>query len=170
MDIMMAWIRKKNKEMIHITDLSLLKITKVKNWAINFDYDGKHYLLHGDSEPGEGSWNSLYERELDENGCYKLELLITVDGEEWVENYYINRQKGKTIVYKNIDKEYFALKLTKRGLATGIMEQKAEEDAELVEKLRAEIKLLESKAAELRREMYKLEQKGELNERNIIQS
>lgn len=31
---------------IEMNDLSLLEITKVKPWAIYFDYDNKHYLLH----------------------------------------------------------------------------------------------------------------------------
>lgn len=39
--------------MINIQDVSLLKITKVKNWSILFDYDDKHYLLHGVDECGE---------------------------------------------------------------------------------------------------------------------
>lgn len=34
--------------MFKIEDLSLLKITKIKPWAILFDYDNKHYFLHGE--------------------------------------------------------------------------------------------------------------------------
>lgn len=36
--------------MFKIEDLSLLKITKIKPWAILFDYDNKHYFLHGKNE------------------------------------------------------------------------------------------------------------------------
>ena len=32
---------------IEMNDLLLLEITKVKSWDIYFDYDNKHYLLHG---------------------------------------------------------------------------------------------------------------------------
>ena len=48
--------------MLSITDLSLLKITKVKDWAICFDYDGRQFLIHGTSEFGEGSGQDFYER------------------------------------------------------------------------------------------------------------
>ena len=58
--------------MINITDISLLKITRVRPWSICFDYDNKHYLIHGSSEMGEGSWQELYKRDLDVNGKYKL--------------------------------------------------------------------------------------------------
>lgn len=30
-----------------VNDLLLLEITKVKPWAIYFNYGNKHYLLHG---------------------------------------------------------------------------------------------------------------------------
>ena len=42
--------------MINIQDVSLLKITKVRDWSILFDYDGKHYLLHGTGESGENAF------------------------------------------------------------------------------------------------------------------
>ena len=46
-------------ELIDIQDLSLLKITRVRDWSICFDYDKKHYLIHGSYECGEGSWQEL---------------------------------------------------------------------------------------------------------------
>ena len=68
--------------MIDIQDLNLLRITKVKEWAICFDYGEKHYLLHGQSEMGEGSWQVLYERTLDECGKYHLERIKEIDERE----------------------------------------------------------------------------------------
>lgn len=105
--------------MINITDISLLKITKVKPWAICFDYEDKHYLIHGDYELGEGSWQTLYERVLDKNGKYTLtHPKYCPYASDNVVSDYIKKQRGRTVVYRNIDKEYFAHKLVKRGFGT----------------------------------------------------
>ena len=37
-------------EKIHITDLDKLKITTVKQWCVNFTYDGVQYFIHDDSD------------------------------------------------------------------------------------------------------------------------
>lgn len=141
----------------NITDLSLLKITKVKGWAICFDYDGRHFLIHGTSEPGEGSGQTLYERTLDEKGRYKLNPInCKWYVEEYVRHDYIKRQKGKTIVYKNVDKEYFAYKLTKRGFATGIMEEKVKQEEKNIAKIERQIKKYEEKIRSLKSEIYDL--------------
>lgn len=108
---------------MNIIYLSLLKITKVKPWSICFDYDGKHYLIHGNYELGEGSWQTLYERELDANGKYTLNFIKHCNhGPDNVSRDYIKRQNGNTIVYRNIDKEYFIGKLIDRGF--GIIGEK----------------------------------------------
>ena len=139
--------------MINITDLSLLKITKVRPWSILFDYGDKHYLIHGGYEMGEGSWQDLYERELDKNGKYNLIRLKTVNGDDDVRHDYIKRQRGNTIVYKNIDKEYFVYKLIKRGLSTGIMENKVNEEQKHINKVEKQIKKYEEKIRQLRNEI-----------------
>ena len=143
--------------MIDIQDLNLLKVTKVKEWAICFDYDKKHYLLHGQSEMGEGSWQVLYERTLDDCGKYHLKKIKEIGyAPEYVANDYIKRQKGKTIVYSKIDKEYFAYKMTKRGFAIGIMRQKVEEENQHILLVENQIKELKQKIYELRREIAHL--------------
>lgn len=139
--------------MLNITDLSLLKITRVRRWAICFDYDNKHYLIHGSYEMGEGSWQELYERELDANGKYSLIRLKTANGKDDVADDYIKKQRGKTIVYRNIDKEYFAYKLTKRGFAHGIMDNKVKEEEKHIAKVERQIKRYEEKIRQLRYEI-----------------
>lgn len=139
--------------MIYITDLSLLKITKVRNRAICFDYDNKHYLIHGSYEVGEGSWQELYERELDTNGEYYLFFLKKANGKDDVADDYIKKQRGNTIVYRNIDKEYFAYKLTKRGFCHGIMDNKVKEEEKCVAKIERQIKRYEEKIRQLRHEI-----------------
>lgn len=119
---------------INITDESLLKITRVRLWAICFDYDGKHYLLHGKSELGEGSWQELFEKVYDENGRYELiHMNNSFAGTDAVANEYIKRQKGKTIVYKNIDKPYFIRKLVEHDFSTGLYAEEAEKEKDRME-------------------------------------
>lgn len=144
-------------EIINIQDLSLTKITRVRDWSICFDYDHKHYLLHGSSEAGEGSWQDLYERELDSHGKYKLTFITSKNyASEYVANDYIKKQRGKTIVYSLIDKEYFAYKLTKRGFATGIFEDEVTKQNEEILKLRAELKTYEDKCRGIRNKINTL--------------
>lgn len=140
--------------MINITDLSLLKITRVRPWAILFDYGDEHYLIHGSYEFGESSWQELYKRELDKNGKYNLTHLKNCPyADDNVSYDYIKSQRGNTIVYKNIDKENFAYKLTKRGFATGIMENKVIEEQKHINKVEKQIKKYEEKIRQLRNEI-----------------
>ena len=37
-------------EKLHILDLDKLKITTVKQWCVNFTYDGVKYFIHDDSD------------------------------------------------------------------------------------------------------------------------
>ena len=142
----------------HITDLNLLKITKVKPWSICFDYDGTHYLIHGQSECGEGSWQKLYIRELDKNGKYNLTFLKTCgNADEYVARDYIKRQRGKTIVYRNIDRDFFAYKLTKRGFATGNMEREVKLQERRIANIKKSIEVHYEKIAMLRQKIAGLE-------------
>ncbi|MEE1503675.1 MAG: hypothetical protein UGF89_05450 [Acutalibacteraceae bacterium] len=144
--------------MLNITNLSLLKITKVRPWSICFDYDGVHYLLKGKSELGEGDWQDLYERELDHNGKYILNKLGCCEfAPERVDVDYVKKQKGRTLVYSQIDKAFFAYKLTKRGFATGVMENKIKEVAERIAEVDVEIKKHEEAIAQLRQQRRDIE-------------
>ena len=99
---------------IEMNDLSLLEITKVKPWAIYFDYDNKHYLLHGKAD-GYESIQELYERQLDKNGNYDLIFIKSRYGRYYLDSDYIKSISRKTIVYNQIDKEYFSEQLTRSG-------------------------------------------------------
>nr|DAR46291.1 MAG TPA: hypothetical protein [Caudoviricetes sp.] len=137
--------------MINIQDVSLLKITKVRDWSILFDYDGKHYLLHGTGESGEPDRQELYERNLNQNGKYDLEYKNVCYGTEYVSRDYIKSKSNKTIVYNQIDKDFFAYKLTKRGFAEGIMEDKVQYENDRIDKIQKKIRIFEYKISELRR-------------------
>lgn len=99
---------------IEMNDLSLLEITKVKPWAIYFDYGNKHYLLHGKADGCE-SIQELYERQLDKNGNYGLIFIKNRYGRNYLVSDYIKSMNQKTIVYNQIDKEYFREQLTRSG-------------------------------------------------------
>lgn len=137
--------------MINIQNVSLLKITKVKNWSILFDYDSKYYLLHGIEEYGEPDRQELYERNLNQNGKYDLEYQGTCYGTAYVSRDYIKSKNRKTIVYNQIDKDFFAYKLTKRGFAKGIMEDKVQYENDRIDKIQKQIRIFEYKISELRR-------------------
>ena len=142
--------------MIDIRNTALLKITKVKPWAICFDYDGKHYLLHGNYEFGEGQWQALYEREVNFYGTYKLKRIAERSGKERVADDYIKAQKGKTVVYSQIDKNYFAYKLTKRGFATGVMKHLVEREQIKIQKVESQIQKYKDKIRELEKSISHL--------------
>lgn len=97
-----------------MNDLSLLEITKVKSWAIYFDYDNKHYLLHGKAD-GYESIQELYERQLDKNGNYELIFVKSRYGKDYLASGYIKSIDRKTIIYNQIDKEHFRKQLIRSG-------------------------------------------------------
>ena len=99
---------------IEMNDLSSLKITKVKPWAIYFDYDNRHYLLHGKAD-GYESIQELYERQLDKNGNYDLIFIKSRYGKDYLASGYIKSVSRMTIVYNQIDKEYFRDQLIRSG-------------------------------------------------------
>lgn len=147
--------------LLDIQDLTLLKITYVKEWQIRFDYGDVHYLLHGTEELGEPDRQELYKRTVFQDGKYDLYHIATHYGSENVCNDYIRiRNKSKKvfgyydkIVYGHIDKEFFAYKLTKRGFASGIMENKVKEESQRISKIQKQIMELQNQIDELRQQI-----------------
>jgi len=91
-------------EMLEIKDLSKFKITKYKQWALHFNYDGKKYLLHytdGDCE----SRTFLYEKIMKENNSYELEVIERHFGEHvkdcgiFISNTYSHSDKVGLVKY-----------------------------------------------------------------------
>lgn len=140
--------------------MSLLGITRVRDWSICFDYDDKHYLLHGKSEAGEASGQEFYERFLDENGKYELKHIKSKwfinDNVAWDYIRCNYNKQSNPIVYSQIDKEFFAYKLTKRGFAAGIMEQRVKTEEDKIKDVKAQIREYEDKIRELRQSISKL--------------
>lgn len=98
-----------------IDDINELKITKIKPWAINFKYKREHYVIHGESETGEGSWQVLYHKIM--HGDKKIamkQIGYSVYASEFVANDYFPYRSIET--YSSLDKEDFVYKMTARGL------------------------------------------------------
>src|SRR5574344_1922206 len=106
-------------EKLHIIDLDKLKITTVKQWCVNFTYDGVQYFIHDDS--GEDRCMGLYRKPK----CYPSEFIKLKYGKR-NHNHAIYSDKYN-VNYNQIDKEYFAIKLTEIGFADSITEQKIRE-------------------------------------------
>lgn len=93
------------------------EITKVKPWKIYFDYDEKHYMIHGEKEVGEPVSVSLYERIIDEKGHWELEHINSVlMSSEYVGNYYFNMTSGMT--YNQLDIKRFIVMMQNDALVT----------------------------------------------------
>lgn len=105
---------------LYIDDLSKLQITKIKPWVVNFRYNGEYYVLHGESEIGEGSWQTLYKKVMQENK--KVDMIpiggtVMADANvEWVYFPYRNNREP----YKFLDKAYFVRKMTAFGIVSSM--------------------------------------------------
>lgn len=142
---------------LNITDLDKLKITKVKPWVVYFTYDGQRYFLHDDSE--EDMCIGLYKK--NDKNIEKFIGTITIS-----KPYDFIRIKkaikpSKTLVYNQIDKEYFVKKLTKQGIINSLFQKDIDKlnkkisfNKEEIRKLKIEIDKKESEIREWEYEFY----------------
>lgn len=141
---------------LEIKDLSLLKITKVKDWAVYFTYDNEKYLLHGSTDGGDSSITLYLRIPLNDNGKYKLEPLNgkwTKD--DYIANKYIRvdkvgKQNCRTIHYSEIDKSYFVKQLTNDEFVSGVFSVK-------VDIIKIKNKTRQEEMKKLREQIWKLE-------------
>lgn len=112
-----------NSDKLQITadKIDTFKITKVKNWAVYFEYDGSKYLLHEASEDFETSTTLYYRRQLNGMGkydlvpighCYGIPAVMCYGRKYW--------HSGKP--YNDIDIKKFVFKLTYNGTVGGMYE------------------------------------------------
>lgn len=132
------------KEKIYMSP-KFIRITKVKPWAIYFNYKEKKFLLHESSDCYEYS-TTLYER-IFENGKYRLETIKSYYGHIFTLNYYSNKI-GRT--YKQIDKEKFVRKLIFHEM---IRNPKMEKEIEMLKKQIEKYKTEEEKYRQKRVEL-----------------
>lgn len=95
--------------MLYIKDLNKLKITRIRDWRINFKYD-----------------DILYSLNCHEDGCDTIVALNNRDNGDCVhseyENLYVDNYirvnynaYNKPVIYSHIDKKYFVKQLYKNG-------------------------------------------------------
>jgi hypothetical protein len=145
---------------IQINDISKFRILKVKDWSITFEYDGQQYLLHSSSETGEGSWQELYKRDVDKNGKYNLEHILTKSyaKDHLPSDYIRNYHKYKTYVYSQIDKRYFIMRLIYNDFAEGILSDEVDSVKNEIKLKYDEIKLYRDKISLLENAIRNLKQ------------
>lgn len=121
---------------LNITDLDKLTITKVKSFAIYFTYDNERYMLHEEID-GYYGYMEICKRILNEHGSVvKVEYLDTVSGYRDLEYVHqlirpVKLKQSTSILklgiklgnYKLIDKEYFVRQLTKYGYIHSLFEE-----------------------------------------------
>ena len=152
-----------NDKLINIHDVSLLKVTRVRDWSICFSYDGQGYLIHGKYECGEGYWQDLYKRDVDKKGKYTLELIMSKSGNEYVkQDYFGSSIKHGNLVYSHIDTESFAYLLTKNGFASGVYTKFVESARFKLSALNQKLHDLDQQARLVREEIQLLNNKKSL--------
>ena len=110
-----------------------VRITKVKEWKVDFTYKGDKYLLKGSSELGEGSWATLYRKEVDETGRYTLSMLRRKYCPEYVGREFIRSLFSKNPTYSQMDVNYFVYKLTWYGFVDSVYSEMIEEKKRIIE-------------------------------------
>ena len=136
--------------MLEIKDLSKLKITKYKQWALHFNYDGKKYLLHytdGDYE----SRTFLYEKIMKENNSYELEVIERHFGE-----HVKDCKSFISNVYSHSDKVGLVKYLTRYKFVKSDFDKEIESDDKKIAKLKKKINYHNDKIWELKSEITKL--------------
>ena len=146
--------------MLDIQDLSKLKFTKIKDWAINFKYDDKYYLLHGNCSDYEYSV-TLYEKINGNNR--KLEVIKSIlTSSDNVKHRYIKplneRLKSDQITYSQVDKEYFVEKLAWNGFCNSCFDEDIKEKKEGVRCYYEAIKDLEQQIQNIRNNIRSIEE------------
>ena len=136
--------------MLEIKDISKLKITKYKQWAFHFNYDGKKYLLHY-SESDCVHRTSLWEKIMNENHSFRLDYICGEFGD------YV-KDCGTFIpnVYSHSDKVGLVKYLTRHKFVKSDFGKEIESDDKKISKLRKKIDYHNEKIRELRSEIKRL--------------
>lgn len=140
---------------LEIKDISLLKIDKLKDWAVYFTYGNERYLLHGSSDGGDYSMTLYLRVPIGEDGKFKLEPIQgKYTSNDSVSDYIkvnkLGKGKSKTIHYSEIDKEFFVKQLTVNGFVSGVLDEK-------INVIKLKNKTRQEEIKKLREQIYKLE-------------
>ena len=149
------------KSKLNITDLRKLKIKKVSNFKLLFEYDGREYIIINDS--GDDCHISLYERiwvKKDASGRKQRCILEHVAGEvtcrtpiDFIKD--ISKRHPKNITYSNIDREYFVKMLAEMNFVGGKYTEEYKKLKEEQDKINEEIRKLQREVSELYKDWRK---------------
>lgn len=100
--------KKKDTFKLEITDLRLLRIRRVCDWKIYFDYNGEHYMIISDDD--EESHTSFYKREIDSQGKVTTHCLCGVCRPCWADTFIrdVSKKHKGGLTYCNIDREFLS--------------------------------------------------------------
>jgi hypothetical protein len=84
---------------MNIDNINLLKITKIKPWAIHFSYDGKKYLLHESTQDCETSL-TLFEKIYTNEKFSLIAIKSKYGGMFETKRRFNSKTPQKNIVYK----------------------------------------------------------------------
>lgn len=141
-----------NKEisiiMINIVDISKLKFTKFKPWKIYFRYEDDEYMILDSSEVG-SSQLSLYKRNKLLSGNHTVEHIKTTITTLKPSDMIRTVSNNGNIVYSNIDRNYFVLKLLDLGFSEGYLEERHSRFNDKLNNIESEMRSLNIKLCEL---------------------
>ena len=146
-----------SQEKLEIKNLSLLKITKVKDWAIYFDYDDAKYLLHTSSEDCETSTTLFRRKSLNNFGKYELEYICSSYGNNIPYLTYFHDKRRiknyKSRPLKEINRNKFIWDLTWNDYFSGEYSKGVEENKTQINNIENTIKVLRETINLLRKDI-----------------
>lgn len=144
-----------------IEDLSKLKITKVKHWKVCFEYSGDKYILISDSDSDDCGL-ILYKKTLLDKDKFKLEFIASKLTSEQPSELIMDISKNKptSLVYSNINREFFVKKLTELGFNNGKYKDEYQAVQDNVHEIYEEIRELTRKASGLYKEWRTTNKRG----------
>ena len=134
-----------------INDLNKLKITKITDYKVYFDYDNIHYFLKEDEDCGE-RWVTLYTRELYDNGIVRDINRINSCGCDLYDILGFRYKRGLTYNNNKLKKK-FVISLSRFGIAKTLYDKEAEYIREHNNFIYHQIDILRNKLDELYKEL-----------------
>ena len=134
---------------LNISNLDKLKITKIKSWAIYFTYDNNKYLLHlGDADEYDTITTLYLRTPINNTGQYKLEPIVWHYG-DFIPSIKYKTKKKYDGTLSQIDKQDFVWILTWNN----IIESKYSDE---ITKRKHDIKKIENIKKKLNKLEYEL--------------
>lgn len=144
--------KKKDPFKLEITDLRLLRIRRVLDWKIYFDYNGEHYIIISDTD--EDDHTSFYKREIDNQGKVTVHCLCGTFRHSCADTFIrdVSKKHKGGLTYSNIDREFFVKQLVAFGFACGLFEKEYEDKEKRKAEIQTEINMLREKMQALERD------------------